>query len=145
MIGANNSGLWGSGNGIHFGEVEGRNLSAVIRAGVAEPFAIGQLPAAKGISPIPKFPPAVPSGLKAVAGTESVELQWDRNTEPNLKGYCVYRSANGGAWERVAQTEVPSYSDHAIKAGQQYQYAVSAIDQSALESARSAPVAVSTP
>jgi len=104
-----------------------------------------ELPAAKEITPAPKFPPAVPAGLKAIAGTESVELEWDRNSEPDLKGYRVYRSANGGAWEKIAETEVPSYSDHTVKPGQQYQYAVSAIGPAALESPRSEPVAASTP
>ena len=128
---------------VKFGEAYRYTVQAFEKSGDID--AESEIPAAKEITPVPKFPPAVPAGLKAIAGTESIELEWDRNSEPDLKGYRVYRSANGGAWEKIAETEVPSYSDHAIKPGQQYQYAVSAIDQAALESPRSAPVAASTP
>jgi hypothetical protein len=104
-----------------------------------------EMSAPVGITPVAKFPPAVPTGLRAVAGTESIELEWERNTEPELKGYRVYRAVNGGEWERIAEVDVPSYSDRAIKPGRRYRYAVSAIDQAGNESARSAPVEVMSP
>jgi hypothetical protein len=92
------------------------------------------------ITPKDVFPPAAPTGLTVVAGIGTVELAWDRNTDPDLRGYRVYRSVNGSDFQRVADlVEVPAYSDHAIETGKRYRYAVTAIDQVGNESARSAP------
>ena len=49
------------------------------------------------IVPVDRFPPAVPTGLTALAGPSSIELSWDPNTEPDFAGYFVYRAASGGA------------------------------------------------
>ncbi len=88
-----------------------------------------------------KFPPAQPTGLRAAASPASIELSWDANTEPDLAGYRVYRSANNGAFEKIADVnEIPTYSDHAVERGKSYRYEVSAIDKSGNESARSAAV-----
>ena len=44
--------------------------------------------------PIPDAnPPAQPTGLSAVAGTNQINLTWTANTEPDLAGYNLYRSA----------------------------------------------------
>jgi fibronectin type 3 domain-containing protein len=81
------------------------------------------------------FAPAVPAGLTASPGINSVELAWDRNTEPDFKGYFVYRSVDNGPFERVGDmVEGPSFSDKNVAAGKHYRYAVSAVDQSANES-----------
>jgi hypothetical protein len=91
------------------------------------------------ITPKDVYPPAAPAGLRVVAGPSSIELAWDRNTEPDLAGYRVYRSAAGGAWEKLAEvSQVPAYSDHQVQSGKTYQYAISAIDQAGNESPRSA-------
>ena len=39
---------------------------------------------------------APPTGLVIISGDKSVILHWDRNTEANLSGYKVYRSASSG-------------------------------------------------
>jgi len=87
------------------------------------------------------FPPAPPAGLRAAASAASIELSWDANTEPDLAGYRVYRSTNGGAFEKIADgNEIPAYSDRAVERGKTYRYAVTAIDKSNNESGRSAEV-----
>jgi len=87
------------------------------------------------------FPPAAPSGLRAVAAANSIELAWEANTEPDLAGYRIYRAIGDGQFERIADGGlVPSYSDAAVEHGKQYRYAVSAIDKSGNESQRSAAV-----
>jgi hypothetical protein len=99
-----------------------------------------EISAPLSITPKDVFPPAVPSGLTVVAGIGTIELAWDRNTEPDLRGYRVYRSVDGGEFQRVSDlVEVPAYSDHDIQAGKRYRYAITAIDQVGNESARSAP------
>jgi hypothetical protein len=91
------------------------------------------------LTPEDKFPPATPTNLRATASANSVELSWEANTEPDLAGYVVYRSVNGGAFEKTANvSEIPAYSDKPVEAGNTYRYVVTAIDRSGNESARSA-------
>ena len=88
-----------------------------------------------------EFPPAAPAGLVATPSPASVELSWESNTEPDLAGYRVYRSTDGGAFAKIADVnEIPAYSDHAVERGKTYRYAVTATDKSGNESARSATV-----
>jgi hypothetical protein len=88
-----------------------------------------------------KFPPAAPAAVRAIASTASIELSWDANTEPDLAGYRVYRSTDGGAFEKIADVnELPAYSDRAVEHGKTYRYAITAVDKSGNESERSAPV-----
>lgn len=86
------------------------------------------------------FPPAVPAGIRASASAGSVELSWESNDEPDLARYRIYRSLDGGAFERIGEVSVPAYSDRAVQAGHTYRYSVTAVDQSANESQRSAVV-----
>jgi fibronectin type 3 domain-containing protein len=105
------------------------------RSEVSEPSA--------AITPVDKFPPDVPMGVTAVAGPNAIELAWPGNTEPDFRGYNVYRSVNGGPFEKIATLiEAPVYSDAKVEAGKMYRYSVSAVDLSGNESERSA---VATP
>ncbi|MBZ5575342.1 MAG: hypothetical protein LAP40_02140 [Acidobacteriia bacterium] len=89
------------------------------------------------ITPVDVFPPAVPTGLRATATPNSVELSWEGNREPDLAGYRIYRQAPGGAFQKIADAAIPTYSDHAVESGKTYRYAVSAVDQTGNESSRS--------
>ena len=98
------------------------------------------------ITPLDTFPPAVPSGLAAIPGIGTIELAWDRNTEPDFRGYRIYRALEGAAFERIADLiEAPSYSDRAVESGRKYRYQVSAVDQAGNESGRSAAVEIAAP
>ena len=98
------------------------------------------------ITPKDVFPPHVPTGLTASAGLGSIELAWDRNTEPDFKEYRVYRSEANGPFAPLAQgLEAPSYSDHTIESGQHYRYRVAAADQSGNLSQPSEPVEAVAP
>jgi len=95
------------------------------------------------IEPRDVFPPAAPQDLAAISATGAIELGWERNTEADLAGYRVYRSKNGSAFERMADSvEAPSYSDRSIEAGAKYAYTVTAFDQNGNESPRSAPAEI---
>jgi hypothetical protein len=92
------------------------------------------------------FPPAVPTGLAAVAtvaasgGETAIDLSWQPDTEADVASYVVYRSEGDGAWERISPPEPivgPAFHDAHVQPGHTYRYAVSAVDQGGHESARS--------
>lgn len=86
------------------------------------------------------FPPAVPTGLTALATPSSIELSWQRVPSANLKGYYVYRSVNDGPFARVGGLlPLPAYADQAVEHGKTYRYQVSSISQKGYESTRSKP------
>ena len=95
------------------------------------------------IVPRDVFPPAAPRGVQASSAPNSIELNWERNTEADLGGYRVYRAEGSGAMEKIAEVSaVPSFSDRTVEHGKTYRYAISAVDQTGNESAQSAPVEV---
>jgi hypothetical protein len=89
------------------------------------------------------FPPAVPTGLQAVASGEGqkpfVDLIWAPVTSADLAGYNVYRRNATGAPAKVNSELVksPAYRDSAVAAGTAYVYSVSAVDARGNESAKS--------
>jgi len=98
------------------------------------------------VTPIDIFPPHIPAGLTASAGLGSVELAWERNTEPDFKEYRVYRSEADGPFAQIADgLEAPSYSDHNVESGKHYRYRVAALDQAGNASDPCEPVEVIAP
>ena len=98
------------------------------------------------VEAIDVFPPAVPSGLAAVATAAdstagpSIDLSWLPIPEADLAGYAVYRREGDGEWQRIspAQPNIgPAFHDAKVEPGHTYRYAVTAIDQAGHESARS--------
>lgn len=115
------------------------SYNVVAQLGKAE-----SLPSKSAVGNSPdKFAPAVPAGIVALAAPESIELSWNRNDEIDFKGYEIFRSVNGGPFERLGDLlTLPSYSDRKAQHGKQYRYSVSAIDQKGNLSDKSAPVEV---
>lgn len=110
------------------------------------PDAASELSEAVSITPVDRFPPAAPRGLRAVAGLRGVELAWEPNAEPDLRGYRVWRAAEGEVLARLSDlVEFPSYSDRNTESGRRYRYAVSAVDADGNESAQSDIVEVTAP
>jgi hypothetical protein len=98
------------------------------------------------VEAIDTFPPAVPTGLAAVATAAdsatgpSVDLSWLPVTEADLAGYAVYRREGEGEWQRISPPKPfvgPAFHDPQVEPGRTYRYAVTAIDQLGHESARS--------
>lgn len=128
----------------HYGESYEYSIQATIKAG--ESTAESELSDAATITPVDRFPPGTPQGLLVLAGSASVELTWDPNTEADLGGYFLYRAVGDGPFERVGgPLNTPSYSDKSVKTGAMYRYAVSAVDLLANESERSKPVEITLP
>jgi len=107
----------------------------------------GPLSAPVRVEALDIFPPAVPTGLAAVAtaagaGTHaSIDLSWQPGVEADLVGYAVYRREGTGGWQRISPAEpliAPAFRDKQVQPGFTYRYAVSALDQGGHESERSA-------
>ena len=99
-----------------------------------------ELSAEVSFTPKDEFPPAMPLGLRAAAAPRSIELSWNGNTEADLAAYRVYRGVAGGPLQRVAEVEVPAYSDPNVEPEMTYRYSVAAVDRAGNESTQTAPV-----
>src|SRR5258708_19109012 len=76
--------------------------------------------------------PAVPKGLTAVAGTATMNLSWDANTEADLAGYLVLRGeAPGDTLQPLTPAPITgtSYEDKTVTPGVRYVYAIVAVDK----------------
>jgi hypothetical protein len=92
------------------------------------------------------FAPEAPSGVAAAAGVNTIDLEWERNTEADFKGYNVFRSVDGGPFELIApMIDAPTYSDMKVQPGKTYRYQISSVDLVGNESARSEPVQAALP
>jgi hypothetical protein len=109
----------------------------------------GEWSAPVRVEAIDVFPPAVPTGLVAVAvrsengGPAAIDLSWEPDAEADVAGYIVYRHEEAGSWQRISPSEPvvgPAFRDAQVQAGHSYHYAVSAIDLGGHESARSAEI-----
>lgn len=91
-------------------------------------------------------PPATPGGLSAtIEAVRDVRLRWTANSEPDLAGYHVYRSlTSGGAQVRLNGSPVASnqYLDNTTPDSVSVWYAISAVDATGNESARTSPYRV---
>jgi hypothetical protein len=100
------------------------------------------------------FPPAVPTGLAAVAttgengGETAIDLSWQPVTDPDLAGYAVYRREGDSAWQRISSAEPlvpPAFHDNQVQPGHSYRFTVTAIGQNGHESSRSTETEESVP
>jgi fibronectin type 3 domain-containing protein len=82
-----------------------------------------------------------PKGLSVVAGTGTINLSWDANTEADLAGYLVLRGdAPGDTLQPLTATPIAAtnFEDKTAKPGVRYAYAIVAVDK-AVPVNRSAP------
>jgi hypothetical protein len=114
----------------------------------------GELSAPVRVEAADIFPPAVPTGLAAVAiegenaPQYAIDVSWQPVAEADLAGYAVYRREGDGAWQRISPAEPlvpPAFRDAQVLAGHTYRYAVSAIGQNGHESGRSEEAEESVP
>lgn len=80
-------------------------------------------------------PPAAPSGVYTVTGSERVDIFWQANTEADLAGYRVWRSgSNAGPFSAIASVSVNAFTDRAVVNGVNYYYRITAFDETGNES-----------
>ncbi|MGH3359251.1 MAG: sigma-70 family RNA polymerase sigma factor [Nocardioidaceae bacterium] len=77
--------------------------------------------------------PRTPSDVTADVRADTVALRWDRNTEPDLRTYLVYRDGTS-----LGRTTSPRFVDADVTDGETYAYEVVAVDRTGQESPRSA-------
>jgi fibronectin type 3 domain-containing protein len=83
--------------------------------------------------PIDLIPPASPLGLVAIPLKEGMELNWRKNIERDLLGYFVYRRRAGDKeFKRLNENPLTkeTYLDTDVILKQEYEYAVTAVDNS---------------
>jgi glucuronoarabinoxylan endo-1,4-beta-xylanase len=94
-------------------------------------------------APAGDIPPAAPTGLVASEGNETVGLDWNDNSEPDLAGYNVYRSTTSGGgpggYDKLngPLVTLSEYTDDTVTNGIPYFYVVTAVDTNDLESSYS--------
>ena len=141
---------------IRFGQVYEYRAQRVARVAVEGKTLelAGELSAPMRVEALDIFPPAVPTGLAAVATTgengagNAIDLSWQPVTDADLAGYAVYRREGDGGWQRISPAGPmvpPAYHDSQVQPGHIYRYAVSSIDQGGHESARSAETEETVP
>src|SRR5439155_179533 len=89
-----------------------------------------------GARPADTVPPAQPGTAVANASTSGISLDWPDNTEIDLAGYNVYRSASAsGPWTKLNLTPITTsaFLDSAAPTGTSY-YQVTAVDTTGNES-----------
>lgn len=85
------------------------------------------------IMPTDLIPPAAPLDLVAIPLKNGMELNWRKNREADLLGYHVYRRRAGEKeFKRLTSTPLAkeTYLDIEVQIGQDYEYAVTAVDNS---------------
>lgn len=83
------------------------------------------------VTPLDRFPPAAPKGVRAVAEDGAVNLVWDQNTEADLAGYVILRGETPGETLQPLMNQPikdATYRDTTVKPGVRYTYAVVAVD-----------------
>ncbi len=99
------------------------------------------------VMPMKLIPPSAPVELVAIPLKEGIELNWKKNPEPDILGYNVYRRKLGETeFKKLNESPLPgqTYLDTKVELGQNYEYAVTAVDNSPRrnESPRSEEVGV---
>jgi hypothetical protein len=126
--------------GAEFGRAHTYTLLAT------EGAAISPLSQPLTITPLDKFPPAVPQGLSAIASSDAINLTWERNTDPDFASYTLYRATANGPFTAIAAKLTTSYyRDATATPGQTWRYALTALDHNGNESAQSQPVEIPFP
>ncbi|MEO0073718.1 MAG: hypothetical protein ABIK43_03530, partial [candidate division WOR-3 bacterium] len=87
--------------------------------------------------------PSRPSGVVAERGNPGVRLTWRKNSEPDIRGYFVYRLGETGRFERLFNHPIPetTYLDTTALGDTTRYYTVTAVIRAGKEGRQSAVVA----
>jgi fibronectin type 3 domain-containing protein len=85
------------------------------------------------VVPTDLIPPGSPTGLVAIPLKNGIELNWRKNQEADLLGYHVYRKRpEERDFRRLTENPLTkeTYLDTQVELGQDYDYSVTAVDNS---------------
>lgn len=80
------------------------------------------------------IPPSGPKNVNSVPGDGYIRISWDPNTEADISGYDVYRSADSISYAKIGSTQDANLSDAGVNDGSTYYYKVMAVDKFGNES-----------
>jgi fibronectin type 3 domain-containing protein len=83
--------------------------------------------------PVDLTPPVPPRELVAIPFDWGIELRWERNEEPDVAGYYIYRKVDGEIFPQCINermTKEVSYRDERVSPNKKYHYFVTAVDSS---------------
>ncbi|WP_285857784.1 rhamnogalacturonan lyase family protein [Neobacillus cucumis] len=97
------------------------------------------------VNAIEIFPMTTPTGLtlteKKLYPDTSVSLKWDQLN--GAESYNIYRKADGDASPtKVGSSSTPEFIDETVQLGFKYEYTVSQVNESGIESGKSTPINV---
>jgi len=100
-------------------------------------------------TPVKRTPPPAPSNLLAIPSETLVRLTWTASASPDVATYAIYRATGTGPFVRIGTTPAINivFTDRDVKRGEQYRYAVTALDRARTpnESPQSNVVTVTVP
>jgi hypothetical protein len=92
------------------------------------------------------LPPAIPTGIQVINGDNKVDLTWIKNHESDLVVYNIYYSTSyNGKYYLIGSSATSYYVDNDASNGVLNYYAVTAYNESGIESDLSKDVAYATP
>jgi len=86
-----------------------------------------------------KAPAKVQGLTNGTIGTNTIELVWIKNEEPDLSGYSLFRDQ-----KRITTVKDPKFQDQFLDSNKTYRYEVAAADKHCNEGPKSSPVFIKT-
>ncbi len=82
------------------------------------------------VRPLDVYAPKAPTGLAAAVEGQAIKLYWFPNSEPDLRGYRVYRRKAQEEFRLLGEVDgaETSFADSTAARGVRYHYAVTAVD-----------------
>jgi fibronectin type 3 domain-containing protein len=80
--------------------------------------------------------PAMVNGFMAKAAESHILVSWEKNAEPDIKNYILFRKSNSSFWSKIKELDAgqTSYKDAALKPDAEYLYKILAKDKDSLKS-----------
>jgi hypothetical protein len=77
----------------------------------------------------PGIPPAVPAGLRIFYATDGeIIIDWNSNSEPDVKGYNIYRRTESNAEVKIAFVNDNYFFDDSLEYNTTYYYKITAVN-----------------
>jgi len=83
--------------------------------------------------PIDLTPPVPPKDLVAIPFDWGIELKWEKNKEPDVLGYYIYRRTDGESFTKRINNQIVTevrYGDKKVSPNNKYYYSITALDNS---------------